>query len=79
MRIRHFVDPGLGNSAYLVISEADGVAALIDPLRDVDQYLDVARQEGVRITLRARRTLDDTEWERARSALNCELPTDREA
>jgi hydroxyacylglutathione hydrolase len=50
MRIRHFVDPGLGNSAYLVISETERIAALIDPLRDVDQYLDVARQEGVRIT-----------------------------
>jgi hydroxyacylglutathione hydrolase len=50
MRIRHFVDPGLGNSAYLVISEADRVTALIDPLRDVDQYQAVARQEGVCIT-----------------------------
>jgi hydroxyacylglutathione hydrolase len=50
MRVRHFVDTGLGNSAYLVISEADGVAALIDPLRDVDQYQAVARREGVRIT-----------------------------
>jgi hydroxyacylglutathione hydrolase len=50
MRIRHFVDPGLGNSAYLVISESDRIAALIDPLRDVDQYLDVARQEGACIS-----------------------------
>src|SRR5438876_10000359 len=50
MRVRKFVDEGLGNSAHLVISERDGVAALIDPLRDVDQYQDVARSEGVRIT-----------------------------
>lgn len=50
MRIRHFLEPGLGNSAYLLISDTDHVAALIDPLRDVDQYLDVARQEGVSIT-----------------------------
>jgi hydroxyacylglutathione hydrolase len=50
VRIRHFVDTGLGNSAYLVISEIEHTAALIDPLRDVDQYLNVARQEGVRIT-----------------------------
>jgi hydroxyacylglutathione hydrolase len=50
MRIRHFVDPGLGNSAYLMISETERAAAIVDPLRDVDQYLDVARQEGVRIT-----------------------------
>jgi hydroxyacylglutathione hydrolase len=50
MRVRHFVEPGLGNSAYLVIAETDGTAALIDPLRDVDQYQDVAQREGVRIT-----------------------------
>src|SRR5438445_7462550 len=50
MRVRQFVDEGLGNSAHLVISEKDGVAALIDPLRDVDQYQQVARREGVRIT-----------------------------
>ena len=30
MRVRQFVDEGLGNSAHLVISEKDGVAALID-------------------------------------------------
>ena len=50
MRVRHFVEPGLGNSAYLVLSETDRVAALIDPLRDIDQYQEVARREGVRIT-----------------------------
>src|SRR5467141_392502 len=50
MRVRKFVDEGLGNSAHLVISEGRGVAALIDPLRDVDQYQAVARREGVRIT-----------------------------
>ncbi len=50
MRVRQFVDEGLGNSAHLVISESDSVAALIDPLRDVDQYVAAARAEGVRIT-----------------------------
>src|SRR6266511_4075809 len=50
MRIHHFVEPGLGNSAYLVSSESAGVGALVDPLRDVDQYLRVARRAGVRIT-----------------------------
>src|SRR5229473_3780863 len=50
MRVRKFVDEGLGNSAHLLISERRGVAALIDPLRDVDQYQEVARREGVRIT-----------------------------
>jgi hydroxyacylglutathione hydrolase len=50
MRIHHFVEPGLGKSAYLVISERDHTGLLVDPLRDVDQYLKVARQEAVRIT-----------------------------
>jgi hypothetical protein len=30
------------------------------------------------ITFRARRALDDTEWEQALSALNCDLPADGE-
>ena len=50
MRVRQFVDEGLGNSAHMLISERDGVAALIDPLRDVDHYQEVARREGVHIT-----------------------------
>jgi hydroxyacylglutathione hydrolase len=50
MKVRQFVDEGLGNSAHLVISPRDGIAALIDPLRDVDHYLEVARRDGVRIT-----------------------------
>src|SRR5260370_5840475 len=50
MKVRKFVDEGLGNSAHLLISERGRVAALIDPLRDVDQYQEVARREGFRIT-----------------------------
>src|SRR5437660_7444704 len=50
MKVRKLVDEGLGNSAHLLISERGRVAALIDPLRDVDQYQEVACREGVRIT-----------------------------
>lgn len=50
MRVRQFHDAGLGNNAHLLISERDAVAVLIDPLRDIDQYLTVAQSEGVRIT-----------------------------
>lgn len=50
MQIRQFVDEGLGNAAHLVISERAGLAALIDPLRDVDRYLDAATDAGVRIS-----------------------------
>jgi hydroxyacylglutathione hydrolase len=50
VRVRQLHDAGLGNNAHLLISERDKVAILIDPLRDVDQYVAVARSEGVRIT-----------------------------
>src|SRR5919197_5205492 len=50
MRVRQFVDEGLGNSAHLLISERDRVAGLVDPLRDADRYLEAARAEGVSIT-----------------------------
>ncbi len=50
MKVIQFVDEGLGNSAHLLISERAGVAALIDPLRDVDRYLDAAAAAGVAIT-----------------------------
>jgi hydroxyacylglutathione hydrolase len=42
--------PGLAQVAYLVADEAAGVAAIIDPRRDVDVYLDWATAHGVRIT-----------------------------
>lgn len=50
MQIRQFVDEGLGNSSHLVRSERGDVAALIDPLRDVDRYLEAAEAAHVRIT-----------------------------
>ena len=50
MRVRQFHEPGLGNNAHLLISDRESVAALIDPLRDVDQYQAVSNAEGVRIT-----------------------------
>ncbi len=49
MQIRQFVDEGLGNSAHLVTSERAGVAARVNPLRDVDRNLEAARAEGVGI------------------------------
>jgi hydroxyacylglutathione hydrolase len=49
MLIKPFVDEGLGNSSYLVASEATGQAMVIDPERDVDRYVQVA--EGLGLTL----------------------------
>ena len=41
--------PGLAQVAYLVADEAAGVAAVIDPRRDIDAYTDWAAARGVRI------------------------------
>jgi hydroxyacylglutathione hydrolase len=50
MIIKPFVDEGLGNSSYLVASEATGQAVLIDPQRDVDRYVQIAQGLGLRVT-----------------------------
>src|SRR3712207_5124813 len=50
MRIQSFHYPGLGNSAHLVVDEGSGEAAVVDPQRDVDQYLGAAAGLGARIT-----------------------------
>jgi hydroxyacylglutathione hydrolase len=49
MLIRDFVDEGLGNTSYLVASEATGLGAVIDPERDVDRYFRVAEGLGLRL------------------------------
>lgn len=41
---------GLAHYSYLIGDEYAGVAAVIDPRRDVDVYLDLARQNELRIT-----------------------------
>ncbi len=48
--IEPFVDTGLGNSAYLIGSHDTKKGILIDPLRDVDQYLSAASQFGLTLT-----------------------------
>jgi hydroxyacylglutathione hydrolase len=40
----------LGNSSYLVGSEDAGVCAIVDPVRDVDIYIDKAEQLEMKIT-----------------------------
>ncbi|MBE7436343.1 MAG: MBL fold metallo-hydrolase [Anaerolineales bacterium] len=48
--IETFVDTGLGNSAYLIGSHATKKGILIDPLRDVDRYLNAASERGLTLT-----------------------------
>src|SRR5262245_20788518 len=50
MRLTQFRIEGLGHLSTLVADENAGVAAVIDPRRDVDIYLDATRDAGLRIT-----------------------------
>ncbi|MBX3084240.1 MAG: MBL fold metallo-hydrolase [Anaerolineae bacterium] len=50
MYLQQFFIDGLGCASYLVGCEGAGVAAVIDPDRDVQKYLDVAAAKGLTIT-----------------------------
>jgi hydroxyacylglutathione hydrolase len=50
MRLRQFTIEGLGHLSALIADEAAGVAAVVDPRRDVDIYLDAAREDNLQIT-----------------------------
>jgi hydroxyacylglutathione hydrolase len=50
MLLRQFFDPKLAQYAYLVGCQQSGEALLIDPLRDIDRYLEAAEAEGLRVT-----------------------------
>ncbi len=50
MLVRQFVIDGLGHLSTLIADEAAGVAAVVDPRRDVDVYLAAARERDLRIT-----------------------------
>jgi hydroxyacylglutathione hydrolase len=50
VRLRQFLIDGLGHLSTLVADDSQGVAAVVDPRRDIDIYLDAARDADVRIT-----------------------------
>jgi hydroxyacylglutathione hydrolase len=50
MFFRQIVDEKLAQYAYLVGCQRTGEALLIDPERDVDRYLELAAEEGLRVT-----------------------------
>lgn len=49
MLVKVFLEEGLGNSSYLVGSPEAGIAAVVDPVRDVEPYLQTAQALGLRI------------------------------
>src|SRR5882724_13217172 len=50
VRVRTFQLEGLGHLSTLLADDSAGVAAVVDPRRDVDAYLAAARELDVRIT-----------------------------
>ena len=50
MFLRQFVIDGLGHLSTLIADESAGLAAVVDPRRDVDVYLDAARERDLRIS-----------------------------
>jgi hydroxyacylglutathione hydrolase len=49
MFLRQISDPALGQNAYLIGCQRNGEALLVDPQRDVDRYLRIAAENGLRI------------------------------
>ncbi|HEU0015013.1 MAG TPA: MBL fold metallo-hydrolase, partial [Longimicrobium sp.] len=49
MIVQRFYDPKLAQASYLLGCSECGDAVVIDPSRDVQQYVDAAAAEGVRI------------------------------
>jgi len=50
---QQFFLPSLGHASYLVGDEKTGLALVFDPRRDVEVYLDAARQQGLRVAYAA--------------------------
>ncbi|MEI2618617.1 MAG: rhodanese-like domain-containing protein [Thermomicrobiales bacterium] len=50
MKLERIYTPGLAQVAYIIGDEDAGVAALIDPRRDVQEYIDRASAAGLTIT-----------------------------
>ena len=50
MFIKRFFEPKLAQTSYLLGCPAAGQAIVIDPNRDVDQYIQAAAAEGTRVT-----------------------------
>src|SRR5438093_5901751 len=49
MILHQFYFTCLAHASYLIGDEQSGIAAVVDPQRDIDQYLELARRAGCRI------------------------------
>jgi len=53
MLLKYFYDPALAHASYMVGCQKAGEAIIVDPGRDVQQYLEAAAKEGVKIVAAA--------------------------
>lgn len=53
MYFKQFFDEKLAQYAYLVGCQANGTAVVIDPMRDIEQYIEAAAREGLTIVAAA--------------------------
>ena len=49
MLLKYFYDKALAHASYMVGCQKSGEAILIDPDRNIEQYLDAAKREGMKI------------------------------
>ncbi len=50
MFVKRFFEPKLAQASYLIVCQGKGQAVVIDPNRDVDQYIQAAAAEGATVT-----------------------------
>ena len=50
MFFQHVYDKTLAQASYFIGCQKAGVAAVIDPKRDIDTYLEIAKQNNMQIT-----------------------------
>ncbi|WP_203363423.1 MBL fold metallo-hydrolase [Bacillus sp. REN10] len=53
MLLRYFYDEKLAHASYLVGCQKTGESVVIDASRDIEQYVEVAKKEGLRLTAAA--------------------------
>ena len=50
MFFQHVYDKSLAQASYFIGCQKAGVAAVIDPKRDIDTYIEIAKQNNMQIT-----------------------------
>lgn len=50
MYFQHVYDKSLAQASYFIGCQKAGVAAVIDPKRDVDTYMEIAKANNMKIT-----------------------------